>query len=58
MTEPALGFRPYIVLVAAALLYGLMFSSKKVAVDAGITPFAYTFWQSLLAGFSCSVIAP
>jgi drug/metabolite transporter (DMT)-like permease len=50
VTETAFGFRPYIMLVAAALLYGLMFSFNKVAADAGITPFAYTFWQSLLAG--------
>jgi hypothetical protein len=58
VTETALGFRPYIMLVAAVLLYGLMFSFNKVAADAGITPFAYTFWQSCWLGFACSVIAP
>jgi len=43
-------FRPHVMLVAAALVYGAFISVHKLAGEAGIAPIAYGFWQSLGAG--------
>jgi drug/metabolite transporter (DMT)-like permease len=43
-------FRPHMMLVAAALVYGAFISVHKLAGEAGIAPIAYGFWQSLGAG--------
>ncbi len=43
-------FRPHVMLVVAALVYGAFISVHKLAGEAGIAPMAYGFWQSLGAG--------
>lgn len=43
-------FKPHIMLIAAAVVYGLFISVHKIAGEAGIAPIAYGFWQSLGAG--------
>ena len=40
----------YAMLVAAALIYGAIFTVNKLAATAGVPPFAYSFWQSFGAG--------
>jgi drug/metabolite transporter (DMT)-like permease len=40
----------YAMLVAAALIYGAIFSVNKLAATSGVPPFAYSFWQSFGAG--------
>lgn len=41
---------PLLMLVAAAVVYGAIFSFHKMAAEAGVPPIAYAFWQSLIAG--------
>ena len=40
----------YLMLVAAAVIYGAMFSVNKMAATGGAPPLAYAFWQSFGAG--------
>jgi drug/metabolite transporter (DMT)-like permease len=40
----------YVMLVAAALIYGAIFSVNKLAATGGVPPLAYSFWQSFGAG--------
>ena len=40
----------YLMLVAAAVIYGAMFSVNKMAAAGGAPPLAYAFWQSFGAG--------
>jgi drug/metabolite transporter (DMT)-like permease len=40
----------YVMLIAAALIYGAIFSVNKLAATGGVPPLAYSFWQSLGAG--------
>jgi drug/metabolite transporter (DMT)-like permease len=41
---------PFVMLIVAAALYGSLFSTNKIAAEAGVPPIGYAFWQSLLAG--------
>ena len=40
----------YLMLLAAAIIYGAMFSVNKIAATGAAPPLAYAFWQSLGAG--------
>ncbi len=40
----------YVMLAAAALIYGAIFTVNKLAATSGVPPIAYSFWQSLGAG--------
>jgi len=40
----------YVMLVAAAAIYGSIFTVNKIAAVAGVPPLAYAFWQSFGAG--------
>ena len=42
--------RAALMLVAAAVMYGAIFSCNKIAAEHGIPPTGYSFWQSLGAG--------
>ncbi len=42
--------RAYVMLAAAALIYGAVFTVNRFAADAGVPPLAYSFWQSFGAG--------
>ena len=48
---------PYLMLVAAAVIYGSVFSLNKIAAEAGLPPIGYAFWQSILAGLALLVVA-
>ena len=50
VTEPAKPASAYIMLVAAALIYGAIFTVNKLAATGGVPPLAYSFWQSFGAG--------
>jgi drug/metabolite transporter (DMT)-like permease len=41
---------PFVLLIAAAVIYGGLFSLNKIAAEGGLPPIAYAFWQSALAG--------
>jgi len=41
---------PLFLLLAQAIVYGLLFQFNKLANDAQVPVFAYVFWQALLAG--------
>ena len=40
----------YVMLIAAAVIYGAVFSVNKIAANGGAPPLAYAFWQSFGAG--------
>ena len=44
------GAAAYVMLAAAALIYGAIFTVNKLAATAGVPPLAYSFWQSFGAG--------
>ena len=46
----------YMMLLAAAVIYGAMFSVNKIAAKAGVPPLAYSFWQSFGAGLVLWVV--
>ena len=46
----------YVLLVAAAVVYGAIFSVNKMAAAAGLPPLAYGFWQSFGAGLLLWII--
>jgi drug/metabolite transporter (DMT)-like permease len=46
----------YMMLLAAAVSYGAMFSVNKIAAKAGVPPLAYSFWQSFGAGLVLWVV--
>ncbi|GJL90000.1 MAG: membrane protein [Minwuia thermotolerans] len=48
---------PIAMLVAAALVYGLVFPFNQLASEAGGTFFGHAFWQVFLAGIALFVIA-
>ncbi len=49
-TQPAKPASAYVMLAAAALIYGAIFSVNKLAATGGVPPLAYSFWQSFGAG--------
>ena len=51
------GFLPYVMLVAAAIFYGSLFSLNKIAAEASWPPVSYAFWTSLFAGIVLCLIA-
>lgn len=48
---------PIAMLIAAALIYGLVFPFNQLASEAGGTFFGHAFWQVFLAGIALFVIA-
>ena len=50
-------YRPYIMLVVAAAVYGGIFSANKIAAEAGWPPVSFAFWSSLLAGIALWLLA-
>lgn len=50
-------YRPHVMLIVAALVYGAFISVHKLAAEAGIAPIAYGFWQSLGAGLALLVLS-
>ncbi len=48
--RPAKAASAYIMLAAAALIYGAIFTVNKLAATGGVPPLAYSFWQSFGAG--------
>ncbi len=50
-------FAPLIMLIAIAVVFGLLFSVNRFAISAGVPPIAYAFWQSLGAGLALLVLA-
>jgi drug/metabolite transporter (DMT)-like permease len=50
-------FRPYAMLIAAAAIYGSLFSLNKIAAEAGWPPVSYAFWTSLFAGITLWLLA-
>ena len=49
ITRPAISPSTYAML-AAAVIYGAIFTVNKLAATGGVPPFAYSFWQSFGAG--------
>jgi len=50
-------YLPYVMLVAAAIIYGSLFSLNKIAAEASWPPVSYAFWTSLCAGIILYLIA-
>ncbi|MGD0188532.1 MAG: DMT family transporter [Roseiarcus sp.] len=48
--RPANSPATYAMLVAAAVIYGAIFTVNKLAAAGGVPPLAYSFWQSFGAG--------
>lgn len=48
---------PFVLLIAAAAIYGGIFSVNKIAAEAGLPPIGYAFWQSLGAGVVLLVVS-
>lgn len=48
--RPANSLSTYAMLVAAAIIYGAVFTVNKLAATGGVPPLAYSFWQSFGAG--------
>jgi drug/metabolite transporter (DMT)-like permease len=54
--QPAKPASAYVMLAAAALIYGGVFTVNKLAATGGVPPLAYSFWQSLGAGLVLWVV--
>ncbi|MDA1100469.1 MAG: DMT family transporter [Proteobacteria bacterium] len=50
-------FRPYVMLIGAAVIYGSLFSVNKIAAEANWPPVSYAFWTSLFAGLALWLLA-
>ncbi len=56
--KPGLGGRsalrivPIALLIAAGIIYPLVFSANKIAVESGIPPLGFVFWHSLCGGLA------
>ena len=44
-------------LVASAVIYGALFSLNKIAVQAGVLPIPYAFWQCFIAGIVLWIVS-
>jgi drug/metabolite transporter (DMT)-like permease len=50
VTQSARPTSAYVMLAAAAVIYGAVFTVNKLAATGGVPPLAYSFWQSFGAG--------
>lgn len=55
--NPTTKLLPVALLISVGVLFGLQFSINKIAVEAGVPPIGFTFWQSLGAGLALLVMA-
>lgn len=55
--EKTLGVVPILMLIVAALIYGLVFPFNALATTAGATFFGHAFWQVFLGGVALYVVA-
>jgi drug/metabolite transporter (DMT)-like permease len=55
--EPTLRPLPIALLIAAALVYPLVFTFNRIAADAGAGFAGHAFWQTFLAGLALMIVA-
>ena len=48
---------PLVMLLAAGLAWGAIFTVNRIATEAGVPPVVYAFWSILLAGLTMAVVS-
>lgn len=54
VARPSPGWLPLAMLLLLGTLWGASFSISKIAIQAGVTPLGYAFWQSFGPRRRCS----